>query len=138
MYTKDFETWHKDKQGIDQRRKLKPFKEMDIWWASLGVNVGHEIDGKNHKFERPVLVIKKINRSTAYVVPLTSTVRPKDSNFVTFQVNGETKSANISQVRMIDIRRFRREAKFRLSVADFKNIVRKFTEQFEHKKSNSR
>ena len=38
------------------------FKEKDIWWASLGANIGHEQDGKNESFERPILVLKKFNK----------------------------------------------------------------------------
>lgn len=36
------------------------FYEREIWWCSLGVNIGFEQDGTNDLFERPVLVIKKI------------------------------------------------------------------------------
>ncbi len=48
------------------------FKEKDVWWASLGINVGHEQDGKNESFERPVLVFKKFNKHMLWVLPLTS------------------------------------------------------------------
>ncbi len=39
------------------------FREKEIWWASLGVNIGYEQDGKNRNFERPVLVLKKFNKN---------------------------------------------------------------------------
>ncbi len=34
------------------------FHEREVWWASLGKNIGFEQDGKNKMFERPVLVLK--------------------------------------------------------------------------------
>ena len=35
------------------------FKEREIWWVNLGVNVGFEQDGKGDNFERPILILKK-------------------------------------------------------------------------------
>ena len=36
------------------------FREKEIWWASLGANIGYEQDGKNDNFERPVLILKSL------------------------------------------------------------------------------
>ena len=59
---KDFNLWNSEKQNID-RKFLKDFyfSEREIWWCSVGINVGVEVNGKNSKFERPVLVLKKFN-----------------------------------------------------------------------------
>ena len=73
---KDFDTWNKEKkylQTVDSDRFL--FEERDIWWCSIGVNLGSEEDGKNKFFERPVLIAKKFNSRMAWVVPITSTNR---------------------------------------------------------------
>jgi hypothetical protein len=32
----------------------------DIWWASIGENVGSEINGKSRLFSRPVIIFKKL------------------------------------------------------------------------------
>ena len=32
------------------------FRDGEIWWARLGVNIGYEMDGKNSNFARPVTV----------------------------------------------------------------------------------
>lgn len=48
------------------------FREREIWWASLGINIGHEQDGKNNKFERPVLILKKFNRHVLWILPFTN------------------------------------------------------------------
>ena len=47
------------------------FNERDIWWCSIGVNVGYEVNGKNGPFERPVLIIKKYNNDMFFGLPLT-------------------------------------------------------------------
>jgi mRNA interferase MazF len=45
------------------------FKERDIWWVSIGVNVGFEEDGKHEKFLRPVLILKKFNKELFLGIP---------------------------------------------------------------------
>ena len=48
------------------------FQEREIWWTSLGENVGHEEDGKGISFERPFVVVKKFNRELLFGVPCSS------------------------------------------------------------------
>lgn len=122
MYEKNFDKWNNEKQHLNHREDFRRFKEGDIWWVSFGVNVGFEIDGKNNGFERPALVLKKINYKSAYIVPLTSTVKEENTNFIPYEIEGIRRSANISQVRMVDTRRFRRRAKFKMTVKDFVKI----------------
>lgn len=56
-------------------------KERDIWWAHLGVNVGHEQDGKNELFDRPVLIVKNLfGGNVLWAVPMTSKER-EDGNY---------------------------------------------------------
>ena len=63
---KPFDRWNKVKQRLERKNIDNSFHfyEREVWWCSLGVNVGVEVDGKNHQFERPVLVsYKKIQRT---------------------------------------------------------------------------
>jgi len=71
---KDFELWNKRKQTLDKIKSRYNFfyDVREVWWCSVGVNVGVETDGKNEHFERPVLVIKKFNGDMFWGVPLTS------------------------------------------------------------------
>ena len=73
-YIKDFDLWNNKKKIIDQKEISEQmfFNEREIWWGSLGINIGFEQDGKNEEFERPLLIIKKFNRSVVWVVPLTT------------------------------------------------------------------
>ena len=41
----------------------------------MGVNIGNEIDGKNELFERPALILKKMNEDLLWVLPITTTDR---------------------------------------------------------------
>ena len=69
---KDFTNWHKIKEIIHNRKRAKLFNEREIWWCSLGLNIGDEQDGKNNFFERPVLILKKFNKNIFWGIPLTS------------------------------------------------------------------
>lgn len=121
-YEKQFNEWNKDKQHINNNKKIIYFKEGDIWWVSLGINIGVEIDGKKNHFERPVIILKRVNYHSAIIIPLTSTIRENDDRFVNYEIDGIKKSANISQIRMIDTKRFRRKAKIKLPIDNFREI----------------
>jgi len=55
--------WHKEKQLF--------FKEKELWWCSVGVNLGEEIFGKGVKFTRPVLIFKKFTSNSFLGLPIT-------------------------------------------------------------------
>lgn len=72
---KDFESWNGLKTKLDETKKDRLFKEREIWWCHLGLNIGHEENGKNSHFSRPILVIKKFNKRLFLAVPLTTQVK---------------------------------------------------------------
>lgn len=39
---KDFNSWSQLKQKIDSQEKFPYFEEREIWWCSIGLNIGHE------------------------------------------------------------------------------------------------
>lgn len=84
MHKKDFNGWANLKEKIDTDSPVPTFKEREIWWCSIGVNVGHEVDGKNNFYNRPVLVVRKFNARMFWGVPLTTKV--KDNPFY-FQIH---------------------------------------------------
>ena len=96
------------------------FHEREIWWASLGVNIGYEQNGKNEKFERPVLVFKKFNKSTLWVLPLTSKNRTGEF-FYQFEYEGRKYSIILSQLRLVSSKRLLRKIRA-LPDADFEKI----------------
>lgn len=86
------------------------FNEREIWWASIGINIGNEIDGKNGNFERPVLVLKKMNPSTLLVIPLTSQDKQGYYYLEIENENGK-KIFVLSQMRLISSKRLIRKMK---------------------------
>jgi mRNA interferase MazF len=74
---KDFDQWNIVKKELEARSVQREFffYEREVWWCSVGLNVGVESDGKNNNFERPILIIKKFNSDMIWVLPLTSKER---------------------------------------------------------------
>ena len=104
-YIKDFDGWIVKKKESHYKEALPPmFKERDIWWVSIGINVGFEEDGKHENFVRPVLVIKKFNREIFLGVPL-STKLKDNKYYVPISVKGEIVSAMTSQLRVFSSKR---------------------------------
>lgn len=80
------------------------FKERDIWWASVGVNIGFEEDGKNGNFVRPVLILKKFNREIFLGVPLSTKIK-SNKYYLPISVTGKQVSVVISQIRVFSSKR---------------------------------
>jgi mRNA-degrading endonuclease toxin of MazEF toxin-antitoxin module len=101
---KDFDRWNEAKKNVDNRPLPFFFKESHIYWAVLGVNVGKEINGGSHNFTRPVVVLKKLNKHTCLIVPLTKT--KNESNFIRrIVLDGEIQKINMGQIRVISSKR---------------------------------
>ncbi len=102
---KDFQKWHFKKSFLNNKSTRLFFHEREVWWCSLGVNVGFEQDGKGKFFTRPVLVLKKFNKEIFWALPLTTKI--KESKFYTPIFLGDQISRNVilSQIRLIDAKR---------------------------------
>ncbi len=101
---KDFDNWNKLKKDINSLQKVPQFVEREIWWCSLGVNVGHEEDGKGDDSLRPVLIYRKFNKNIFYALPITS--KEKNNIFHCNIDSGEIKgSVILSQMKLTDARR---------------------------------
>jgi mRNA interferase MazF len=75
MPPKDFDTWIALKKHIHQKRFLAFVHAREVWWCSLGLNVGAEQDGKHAAYERPILILRKFNRESVLVAPITSQLK---------------------------------------------------------------
>ena len=80
------------------------FSEGEIWWCSLGENVGTEIGGKGEYFKRPVIVLAKIDYRSFIGTPMTS--KPKEGSwYVSLKINGFKGTATLIQSRYLDSKR---------------------------------
>lgn len=107
---KDFDRWNKRKKNVNARGDDVKFHEREIWWCSLGVNVGSEQDGINDNFERPVVVIRNFNGRVLWIVPLTRTFKRHNPYYFPLQRDASGVSAAVvSQLRLIDSKRLIRK-----------------------------
>ena len=107
---KDYDEWHKKKKILNERKDIDNifFREKEVWWIALGVNIGFEQDGKGEEFRRPVLILKKFNKYLVLAVPITTKVKKDNKYYISCSVAGDAipRMAIISQVRPIDTKRF--------------------------------
>ncbi len=119
---KDFDRWNHIKKSTDLKVDYLGVNEREVWWISLGLNIGVEADGKHEEFERPVLVIKKFNRQMVWILPITSQV--KDNRFhEKFLFEEQTYFIALTQIRTVSTKRFLRKSGM-ISREDFE-IIRK-------------
>jgi len=99
---KDFDRWNKEKKRLNASDDRLYFREGEVWWVALGVNVGFEIDGKRTDFSRPVLVLKKYNQYSFLALPLTTNARENPYRVPVGFIDGKLSFAVLSQLRNID------------------------------------
>lgn len=105
MRIKHFREWIALKEKLDGHKlKMPHVNEGEIWWASVGENIGYEINGKSRLFTRPVLIFKKLSREFYLIIPLT-TQNHKGTWYVNYRHQGKEVTACLQQVRAIDYRR---------------------------------
>lgn len=105
---KDFDNWNFLKQEIDNKKRVFYAHPREIWWCSLGVNIGAEIDGKHENFERPVIIIKVYNKESVVILPLTT--KEKNDNFH-YRLNMDERVVwvKLTQTRVISTKRLLRK-----------------------------
>lgn len=109
--TKDFDLWNLQKKEIHKSGKSKLYHSRDIWWCSLGINIGFEQDGTREEKSRPVLILKGLSKNTCLVVPLTTSIKQHFMRVSLGEIDGKNSTAIISQIRVIDTKRLFRKIK---------------------------
>lgn len=101
---KDFKNWQKLKSEINNSEKLPTFNEREVWWCSIGVNVGHEADGKSRYFNRPVIVVRKFNKHLFLGAPLTTKIK-NNPFYHKIHFKGVEQCVMITHLRLYDSKR---------------------------------
>lgn len=102
---KDFNSWNENKKCIHTENLNKLYHAREIWWCSLGLNIGFEHDGTGAEYQRPVLILKGLSSQTCLAVPLTSSLNKHKLRIPIGNVEGKEASAILSQMRVIDTKR---------------------------------
>jgi len=104
---KDFLKWHRKKAWIDQRIPHLWYREREVWWCAVGLNVGGEENGKGDNFLRPIVIFKKFNNGTFWGVPLITKKKTGDFYVPIFLSDDKLRIAMLPQLRLMDARRLK-------------------------------
>ncbi len=131
---KDYDKWNSLKKNLQYGSRRTYAYPREVWWCSLGLNIGSETDGKHDNFERPVLVMNVYNKDTMLVLPFTTKI--KNDKFhhmiVVCSINPFSKNIELrivwlklTQARVISNRRLSRKIDV-ISVEEFSITKEKF------------
>jgi len=122
-----FNNWNTLKQDINEKDIKINIKEKNIYFISIGQNIGTESYGKGEQFLRPVIVYKKLGHNYFLGIPLTSKIKD-GSYYFTFNIkNGKKNTAMLNQIKTFDAKRVVSYAG-KLSNNIYKNLTLKLDE----------
>ncbi len=125
MNSKYYTTWMSVKREIHNNASRPRYNEGDVFWVSIGENVGFEQDGKGRMYTRPVLVVKGFSAELFWGVPLTSQNK-KGNYYYKFTLHGKDSVAILSQLRAFDTARISGSSKRigKINKPDLREITR--------------
>lgn len=116
----EFDAWNSKKKFLDTHFRNLFFKEGEVWWCSIGRNIGEEVYGKGADFRRPVLLLKKLSRNSCIAVPVT--MMPRDGSWYQhFRVGEKDRWVMLHQLRFISANRLSKRHSV-ISPRDFMQI----------------
>lgn len=126
---KDFDAWNTKKKLAHVANKRLFFHNREIWYCSIGANIGFEQDGKGEDFLRPVVILKKFNNEIFWGIPLTKSKKPipqkSEKYYFSFSFVPGIKSLTVlSQMRLIDACRLTRHVGV-MTESDFRELTKK-------------
>ena len=122
-----YDKWNKLKKKLDTKEKIIKFSTGNIYFMSIGKNIGYESYGKDELFLRPVLVYRKLSKTMFIGIPLTS-AKKEGSYYYSFRYKKEKIStAMFNQLRVFDIRRSEYLSGY-INIKDFTKLKDKLKE----------
>jgi dephospho-CoA kinase/mRNA-degrading endonuclease toxin of MazEF toxin-antitoxin module len=121
----DYDSWnfYKKSANLSVNTREIYFDEREIWFCSIGLNIGSEQNGHHELFERPILILRKFNKDIFLGLPLTS---KKKTGKYYFPLTGEVdSSAVLTQIRLFDRKRLQRKVRV-VSLEEFE-LLKKAT-----------
>jgi len=125
-YVKFIREWCKLKILLWNKQSKVIFKQRDIWWCSLGVNIGEEMFGKGEKFTRPVLIFRKFTSNSFLGLPITKQEK-QGSWYVEITIHKDKRWIMLNQARVLDKKRLTNRVGV-LDDSDFQKVKGRFIE----------
>ena len=117
----EFDNWIEQKKYLHFRDRSPRIRIGEVWWCSVGYNVGVEINGKGSTYIRPVVIYKVLGRYSFLGIPLTS--QPKHGTwYAEFTFKNRAQYAALCSMRaMSKARLFKKYGE--LSKGDYLGII---------------
>ena len=104
---KRFLEWIQFKQFLHESAHIPPFfKEGEIWWCSVGENIGSEVNGKSERFTRPVFILRKYDKYMFLGLPLTTKAKT-GTWYCAIDFSNKPQTVVLAQGRVFDYRRLK-------------------------------
>ncbi|MEI6042199.1 MAG: type II toxin-antitoxin system PemK/MazF family toxin [bacterium] len=130
---KKFIDWMHSKKRIDSKERAETvIKEREVYWCSLGENIGDEENGKGTVFRRPVLIFKKFNNRIFWGIPM-STKNKVNIYYLKVKLRDMEQSVMLSQLRILDTKRLDTKIGY-LSEGDFIKIQNSIMDIIKNKR----
>jgi mRNA interferase MazF len=102
---KDYNEWKEKKAELNSYVGTPPqVRAGDIWWASVGDNIGSEINGKGELFSRPFLILKVTGNGFYFGIPLSTRIK-FNKQYIFLKSGTKDAVACLHQSQAIDFRR---------------------------------
>lgn len=124
----EYDGWNEVKKDLELHGRRPKISQGQVWWSGVGRNIGTELNGKNSRFSRPVIVFKKICSSKFLAIPLTSKEH-EGSWYVPFEFDGRCETAVVCDAKVLSVKRLYRMMGT-ISNADYNKIQERFNELF--------
>jgi len=105
LYPDTYDRWNSHKKKVQSKERKLHIKNSEIYFVSIGQNIGYESYGKDESFLRPVIVLKKLSKNTFVGIPLTSREKAGSYYFTFSYKNDKTSTAMLNQIRVFDTKR---------------------------------
>ena len=105
MEEKRFDEWNEKKKKIHYSKNLPLYHEREIWWITIGENIGSEVNGKGEDFLRPVLIVRKYG-NLFFGAPLSSQLH-QGMWYEQFEYKKRTQCVLLSQTSTFSANRLR-------------------------------
>lgn len=128
-FINEIKNWLELKIRLWTKKDEVVFKQGEIWWCSLGFNLGEEIFGKGKKFTRPILIFKKFTGNSFMGLPLT-THGKKGSWYVEISHGNRKSFALLNQARILDKKRLVNRINT-LGQKDYNKVKKNFLEFYD-------
>ncbi|HTB32791.1 MAG TPA: type II toxin-antitoxin system PemK/MazF family toxin [Bacteroidia bacterium] len=103
--SKEFDEWNIQKKSINAEPEGRLYRKREVWWCSLGINVGFEQDGSGKNYQRPVIILRGFSKQVCLIVPLTTSKKTNPYHVPVGIIEGKPAFVIISQIKLIDTKR---------------------------------